>query len=300
MPELPEVETVRRALAVRLAGRRVAAAVQHRPDLRLPFPERLAERLVGRRFTAFRRRAKYLLADLDDGHTLLAHLGMSGRLVFDGPPAPKHEHLTLALDDGGALRFVDPRRFGVIDLAPTDGIAGHRLLAALGLEPLDEDFDGRALRTALGACSSPLKVALMDQRRVVGVGNIYASEGLFRAGLAPARPASSLTAEEADRLAAAIRAVLEAAIAAGGSSLRDYVQADGELGFFQDSFAVYGRAGAPCPACGAPVQKLVQAKRATFHCATCQPGGTAAPAPSASGTGPPRSPRPRARGPMSR
>ncbi|MGH6913396.1 MAG: bifunctional DNA-formamidopyrimidine glycosylase/DNA-(apurinic or apyrimidinic site) lyase [Geminicoccales bacterium] len=269
MPELPEVETTMRALAARLTGRRVTQLVQRRPDLRFPLPERLAERLVGRRVLGFSRRAKYILAGLDHGETLLLHLGMSGRLLFDGPPAGPHEHLTFGFDDGSLLRFVDPRRFGMLDLAtgPPDR---HPRLRGLGLEPLDPGFDGTTLGHALAGRLSPLKVALMDQRLVVGVGNIYACESLFRARLSPCRMAGGLGRVQSRRLAAAIRAVLEDAIGAGGSSLRDYVQANGELGVFQDRFAVYDRAGQPCLVCGRQISRLVQAQRATYLCTRCQ------------------------------
>jgi len=270
MPELPEVETITRALAARLRGRRIAAVVQRRPDLRFPLPERLSERLAGRRLIGFTRRAKYILGHLDDRHSLLLHLGMSGRLLLGGPPAGAHEHLTFHFDDASLLRFVDPRRFGMLDLAPTPQLDAHPRLAGLGLEPLDATFDGPALAAALAGRRSALKLALMDQRLVVGVGNIYACESLFRARLAPGRPAGDLRPREAARLAGAIRAVLTEAIDAGGSSLRDYVQTDGELGFFQDRFAVYGLGGQPCRACGQPIRRIAQANRATFFCARCQ------------------------------
>jgi formamidopyrimidine-DNA glycosylase len=270
MPELPEVETIMRALAARLVERRITALEQRRRDLRFPLPDRLPERLVGRRVLGFARRAKYILAELDDRHTLMLHLGMSGRLLFDGPPAGPHEHLTFGFDDGTRLRFVDPRRFGMLDVVPSAGLGRHPRLVDLGLEPLDEHFDGTALGAVLAGRRSPLKVALMDQRLVVGVGNIYACESLFRAGLSPRRTAGYLGVGQAGRLAKAIRTVLGEAIEAGGSSLRDYVQTDGELGFFQDHFAVYGRAGRPCPVCGRPVEKIVQANRASFYCARCQ------------------------------
>jgi formamidopyrimidine-DNA glycosylase len=270
MPELPEVETTMRALAARLTGRQITTLVQRRADLRFALPERLAERLVGRRLTGFGRRAKYILAELDQGETLLLHLGMSGRLLLGGSPAGPHEHLTFGFDDGSELRFVDPRRFGMLDLALTGDLARHPRLAGLGLEPLDASFDGPALAAALGGSRSPLKLALMDQRRVVGVGNIYACESLFRARLSPLRLAGGLRAGESRQLAAAIRAVLLEAIDAGGSSLRDYVQTNGELGFFQDRFAVYDRADAPCVTCGRPVVKLVQGGRATYLCRRCQ------------------------------
>jgi formamidopyrimidine-DNA glycosylase len=270
MPELPEVETITRALAGRLQGRRIAALVQRRPDLRFPLPEGLSARLVGRRLTGFARRAKYILAHLDDQHSLVLHLGMSGRLLFDGPPAGRHEHLTFHFDDATALRFVDPRRFGMLDLTPTPQLDAHPRLAGLGLEPLDAAFDGRALAAALAGRQSALKLALMDQRVVVGVGNIYASESLFRARLSPRRRAGWLRPREAARLADAIRDVLNEAIDAGGSSLRDYVQTDGELGFFQERFAVYGLGGEPCRVCGQAIRRLAQANRATFYCARCQ------------------------------
>lgn len=270
MPELPEVETIMRALAARLSDRKIAALDQRRPDLRFPLPERLAERLVGRRIEGFSRRAKYILGHLDDRHTLLLHLGMSGRLLFDGPPAGPHEHLTFHFDDASCLRYVDPRRFGMLDLAPTPALQKHPRLAGLGLEPLEPGFDGPALAAALAGRQSALKVALMDQRVVVGVGNIYACESLFRARLSPRRIAGQLRVREATRLAKALRAVLTEAIAAGGSSLRDYVQADGELGFFQDRFSVYGLSGQPCRVCNAPIQRVTQANRTTFYCPRCQ------------------------------
>jgi formamidopyrimidine-DNA glycosylase len=195
---------------------------------------------------------------------------MSGRLLFDGPPAGPHEHLTFRFDDDTLLRFVDPRRFGMLDLAPTAQLEAHPRLARLGLEPLADGFDGPVLAAALAGRQSALKLALMDQRVVVGVGNIYACESLFRARLSPRRTAGHLRPRAVARLAAAIQDVLTEAIAAGGSSLRDYVQTDGELGFFQDRFAVYGREGQPCPVCGGPVRRAAQANRATFDCPRCQ------------------------------
>lgn len=270
MPELPEVETTMRALGARLIGRRLTDLVQRRADLRFPLPERLGERLQGRTLVGFGRRAKYILCYLDDGQALLLHLGMSGRLLFDGVPCGPHEHLTFGFDDGAKLRFVDPRRFGMLDLWPAATLAQHRWLAHLGLEPLEAGFDGRALAQVLAGRRSTLKVALMDQRLVVGVGNIYASESLFRARLSPTRAAGSLSPRQAQRLAAAVRTVLLAAIDAGGSSLRDYVQSNGELGNFQRAFQVYDRAGDPCTICHDPVLRIVQAGRATFWCARCQ------------------------------
>jgi formamidopyrimidine-DNA glycosylase len=267
---LPEVETTRRALERRVRGVAVARVAQHRADLRFALPARLPARLEGRRLTALRRRAKYLLADLDDGHTLILHLGMSGRLVFDGPALGAHEHLTFTFADGTTLRLHDPRRFGMVDLAPTAALAEHAWFRHLGLEPLAPDFDGDRLGAALAGRTSALKVALMDQRVVVGVGNIYASEALHRAKLSPRRRAGWLRPAQCARLARSVREVLEAAIEAGGSSLRDYVQASGELGNFQRDFRVYDRAGERC-ACGrAEVRRIVQVGRATFYCPGCQ------------------------------
>lgn len=270
MPELPEVETTRRALERRLDGARFREVVQRRPDLRFPLPERLRERLEGRRILGFRRRAKFILVDLDDGATLVLHLGMSGRLVFDGPFLGGHEHLTFGFDDGTLLRFHDPRRFGMATLAATADLSDHPWFRHLGLEPLGNAFAGPALAAALAGRTTALKVALMDQRIVVGVGNIYASESLFRARLSPRRRAGWLKPAQAERLAAAVRTVLGEAIDAGGSSLRDYVQASGELGNFQRNFKVYDRAGEPCICGRATVARLVQGGRATFFCPRCQ------------------------------
>lgn len=270
MPELPEVETAMRGLEARLLGRTITSFVQHRPDLRFPLPPALPDRLVGCRLLAFTRRAKYILIDLDNDHSLLLHLGMSGRLVFDGEAAGKHEHLTFGFDDGTKLRYIDPRRFGMLDLAATPALANHPRLAGLGLEPLDQAFDGQKLRSSLARRASPIKIAIMNQKLVVGVGNIYACESLFRAGILPTHPACSLKPRQYRRLTDAIKAVLGDAIKAGGSSLRDYVQTDGELGYFQHQFEVYGRAELPCLACEHPIKTVVQANRTTFYCGRCQ------------------------------
>ncbi len=270
MPELPEVETAMRGLEARLVGRTIVDVAQHRPDLRFPLPAALPERLTGCRILRFDRRAKYILASLDNDHRLLLHLGMSGRLLFDGDEAGPHEHLTFRFDDGTVLRYVDPRRFGMLDLIAEEKLADHPRLAGLGLEPLDPDFDAKALKRALKGRASPIKIAIMNQKFVVGVGNIYACESLFKAKLSPLRPADGLKAADFRRLAEAITSVLRAAIEAGGSSLRDYVQTDGELGYFQHQFEVYGRADEPCPTCQQPIKTLVQANRSTFYCAKCQ------------------------------
>ncbi|GAB4176215.1 MAG: bifunctional DNA-formamidopyrimidine glycosylase/DNA-(apurinic or apyrimidinic site) lyase [Thalassobaculales bacterium] len=273
MPELPEVETVMRGLAPHLEGRRLAAVEQRRPDLRRPFPPDFAARLTGRRVSHLRRRAKYILATLDDGAMLLIHLGMSGRLLVSPgrPPAlDPHDHVVLTTEDGTVIRFNDVRRFGVMDLFAAAAADSHPLLAGLGPEPLGNGFSGPVLAAALAGRRTPVKAALLDQKVVAGIGNIYACEALYRAGISPRRLAQSVTGARAERLAAAIRAVLGEAIAAGGSTLRDYRHADGELGYFQHAFAVYGREGEACPCCGGPVRRIMQAGRSTFYCAKRQ------------------------------
>jgi formamidopyrimidine-DNA glycosylase len=270
MPELPEVETVRRGLALRMTGRRIVRAELRRPDLRRPFPPMLAERLDGARVGDLSRRGKYILIELDDDGTLLLHLGMSGRITAGGNNAPdeKHDHVVLTLDDGTVVRLNDPRRFGLLDYRPRGEIDAHPLLAGLGPEPLGPGFDGAYLNGALAGKLTPIKSALLDQKIVAGLGNIYVCEALFRAGLSPRRLAATVTGARAARLAAAIREVLLEAIEAGGSSLRDYVQANGELGYFQHRWAVYGKEGQPCPGCTCAegVRRIVQAGRSTFYC----------------------------------
>ncbi|MDO9707598.1 bifunctional DNA-formamidopyrimidine glycosylase/DNA-(apurinic or apyrimidinic site) lyase [Paracraurococcus lichenis] len=280
MPELPEVETVMRGLRRVLEGRVIRAASVARPDLRWPFPEGLALRLTGARVEGFRRRGKYMLMRLGGGDSLLIHLGMSGRMVArpaeDRPNAPvAHEHLAIETEEGVRVGFVDPRRFGCVDLVPTAAEEGHRLLAGLGPEPLEEGFTPAVLTAALAGRRTPVKAALLDQKLVAGLGNIYVSEALFRAGISPKRMAASVAGARTLRLVPAIKAVLEESIAAGGSSLRDYVQADGGIGFFQERFKVYDREGLPCEHCpGVPpclgIRRIVQAGRATFHCPRTQ------------------------------
>jgi formamidopyrimidine-DNA glycosylase len=280
LPELPEVETVRRGLEPVLAGRVIERAEVRRPDLRWPFPPRLAERLAGRQVTALRRRSKYLLGDLDSGETLILHLGMSGRLLVSGAtvgsfhhphPAPeKHDHVVLEVAGGARITFNDARRFGVIDLWPTADLEAHRLLAGLGPEPLGNRFDGAYLAGRLAGRRTSVKAVLGHQRVVAGLGNIYLSEALWRARISPLRPAGELTPTEAEALAAAVRAVLLDAIEAGGSSLRDYRRADGELGYFQHAFAAYDRAGEPCRRCGGEIVRTVQGGRSSFWCPACQ------------------------------
>jgi len=278
MPELPEVETVCRGLAMRLEKRRLVRVEQRRADLRWPLPRRFAARLAGRRIERIERRAKYILMHLDGGEVLLCHLGMSGSmLVGEGEPTLlPHDHIVLHTDDGGYVKFNDARRFGMMDLVAGAKLGRHRLLAGLGPEPLDPAFDGPRLAAALKGKATPIKAALLDQRVVAGLGNIYVSEALFRAGLSPRRLARTVQGERAVRLAAAIKRVLEAAIAAGGSSLRDYVQTNGELGYFQHRWAVYDKEGHPCPGCDCAIaatggiRRLVQSGRSTFYCARRQ------------------------------
>jgi formamidopyrimidine-DNA glycosylase len=282
MPELPEVETVRRGLAPVMEGQVIARATLNRPDLRWPFPPGMAARLTGARVLALRRRSKYLLADLDRGETLLMHLGMSGRMLVSGAPlgrfvhdhpAPeKHDHVIFDMASGARITFNDPRRFGAMDLMPTDAAEAHPLLARLGPEPLGNAFHEDHLAAALAGRRTPVKSALLDQRIVAGLGNIYVCEALFRARISPRRRAGNLGPRRLARLVPAIRDVLREAIAAGGSSLRDYRQADGELGYFQHAFDVYGREGAACrtPGCGARVARIVQSARSSFYCPRCQ------------------------------
>lgn len=276
MPELPEVETVKRGLALRMEGRRIAALTLNRADLRKALPQGLKARIEGRRVQRLGRRAKYILFHLEDGGVLIAHLGMSGRMVLSAPgaapPPDPHDHVVFTLDDGTVLRFNDARRFGLLDYAVEAELASHPLLEGLGPEPLGNEFNGPRLAASLAGRATPIKAALLDQRVVAGLGNIYAAESLYWAGLSPRRLAGSVQGARAERLANAIRDVLERAIAAGGSSLRDYVQSSGELGYFQHHWAVYGKEGEPCPGCdcGSGIRRLVQGGRSTFYCAKRQ------------------------------
>ena len=259
-----------RALRGKLQGAHIGRVVQRRPDLRFPFPPNLPERLQGCVLTGFSRRAKYIRIDLDSGMSLLVHLGMSGRLVFDGEEGRTHEHLTIEFTCGSVLRMIDPRRFGMVDLSLTADLGSHRWLRHLGLEPLAVEFDGKSLHKRLAGKLPAIKTAVMDQRIVVGVGNIYASESLFRAGISPKRLACDVGPRRADKLAQSIKQVLLDAIEAGGSSLRDYVQSSGELGNFQRFFQVYDREERPCVRCGMPIRRIVQTGRATYFCSLCQ------------------------------
>lgn len=273
MPELPEVETVCRGLSPVMVGQKIAAIDLHRAGLRIPFPKALAK-LRGAKVTGIARRAKYLLLRLDNGQTMIVHLGMSGRMVIHAkgkiPEPGKHDHMVLRLSGGGAVFFNDARRFGLVDLVETAQEEAHRFFKALGPEPLARSFTPACLLQAFAGKKIAAKVAIMDQRVVVGVGNIYAAEAFFDARIDPRRKAGDLTTGEIARLVPAVKKVLRRAIAKGGSSLRDYVQADGELGYFQHHFAVYGRNGAPCPSCGGIIHKIVQGGRSTFFCPKCQ------------------------------
>ncbi|MDO5757882.1 MAG: bifunctional DNA-formamidopyrimidine glycosylase/DNA-(apurinic or apyrimidinic site) lyase [Rhodobacterales bacterium] len=281
MPELPEVETVRRGLAPVMEGAVITRADVNRADLRWPFPADMSGRLAGRHVLALRRRSKYILADLDGDETLLIHLGMSGRMLISGDPlgvflhdhpAPeKHDHVVLHMDNGARITFNDPRRFGAMDLFPTQS-GDHALLARLGPEPLGNAFNEAHLAAALAGRNMPIKSALLDQRIIAGLGNIYVCEALFRAGISPRRRAGNIGAARVAALTGIIRQVLLDAIKAGGSSLRDFRQADGELGYFQHSFDVYGREGLPChrEGCAGTVARIVQSGRSSFYCGACQ------------------------------
>jgi formamidopyrimidine-DNA glycosylase len=274
MPELPEVETIRRGLALRLVGRRIVVVELRRPDLRRPFPPGLAKRLTGARVGDLRRRGKYLLIDIDDDGVLLLHLGMSGRITAGGNNAPdeRHDHVVLRLDDDTVVRLNDPRRFGLVDYLKRGEEDVHPLLAEMGPEPLAADFDDAYLAKTLARKMTSIKAALLDQKIVAGLGNIYVCEALYRARLSPLRLAATVIGARAARLAAAIREVLQEAIEAGGSSLRDYVQANGELGYFQHRWAVYGKESEKCPACNCKegIRRITQSGRSTFYCARRQ------------------------------
>jgi formamidopyrimidine-DNA glycosylase len=278
MPELPEVETVRRGLVPKLVGRRIVRLVQRRRDLRVPMPAKFAQRVEGRTVLGIDRRAKYLLLRLDDGNTLIVHLGMSGRMTLHDAasaaehPFERHDHVVIDTDEGWQVRFNDARRFGLMLLVADAAVGRHKLFKGLGPEPLDESFDGAALASRLKGRKTPIKAALLDQKTLVGVGNIYACEALYLAGISPRRLAHTVQGERAERLAAAIKQVLLRSIDDGGSTLRDHVQPGGELGYFQTRFKVYDRTGAVCPTrqCGGTVRRLVQSGRSTFYCARCQ------------------------------
>ncbi|MEH6360126.1 MAG: bifunctional DNA-formamidopyrimidine glycosylase/DNA-(apurinic or apyrimidinic site) lyase [Amylibacter sp.] len=287
MPELPEVETVRKGLEPYMTEHVITQADIRREGLRWPFPDNLATRLIGKRVERLRRRSKYILCDLDSGETLLIHLGMSGRITISAPdktkdmvgdfhhlhPAlEKHDHVVIDMDNGARITFNDARRFGAMDLLETKTAEQHKLLASIGPEPLGNNFDEAYFVAALKGKNTPIKSALLDQRIVAGLGNIYVCEALWRTGISPLSKAGKLSKIRAASLVPAIRAVLNDAIAAGGSSLKDYRQADGELGYFQHSFATYGREDEPCktPDCMGQIKRVVQSGRSSFYCPKCQ------------------------------
>lgn len=293
MPELPEVETVCRGLAPAMEGARFDRVEQRRPDLRFPFPDGFERRLTGAVVRAIRRRAKYVLVELDTGDVLVMHLGMSGRFTIcahgDACAAPglfvqdhggiaAHDHVVFHMSNGQRITYNDPRRFGYMDLVPAAGLEQHKLFAGLGVEPLSNGFNGAHLARWARGRTQDIKAFLLDQRVVAGLGNIYVCEALFEAGISPRRMAKCLTTasgaptHRAERLVPAIRNVLAAAIDAGGSTLRDYAGADGALGYFQHAFKVYGREGAPCrtAGCNGAIRRIVQGGRSTFHCSHCQ------------------------------
>jgi formamidopyrimidine-DNA glycosylase len=291
MPELPEVETVRRGLMPVMRGARIDQVELRRADIRFPFPDSFAKRLTGRRVVEVGRRAKYLLFELDGGETLIAHLGMSGSFRMEKTTVstpgkfhherskdPKHDHVVLTLDNGWVVTYNDPRRFGFMDLGPTETLEQHPRMRGLGAEPLAPEFDAHRLAALFAGSRAPLKSALLDQKRIAGLGNIYVCEALFRARLAPTRRASILAnargapTRAAIAISGAIRAVLEEAVEAGGSTLRDHRQANGELGYFQHVFKVYDREERPCvrEGCRGIIKRITQAGRSTFACPKCQ------------------------------
>ncbi len=281
MPELPEVETTCRGIAKALTGKRIAQVLQRRLDLRLPFPKNLAERLKNRKILSVHRRAKYILIELDKAEHLLIHLGMSGRMVFEHAPhikINKHDHLIFYFDARKkfCLKFNDPRRFGLCDLIPSKQLNSHKLLKHLGVEPLENDLTTSYLADCFKGKKTSIKTALLDQRIISGLGNIYVCEALFHAGINPKRRAGACSPAQLSKLVPAIRKILNAAIKAGGSSLRDYVQSDGNLGFFQNHFAVYDREGTVCPKCRKSRQKtgcvlrITQGGRSSFYCVRTQ------------------------------
>jgi formamidopyrimidine-DNA glycosylase len=289
MPELPEVETVRRGLEPVLVGNAFTRVKQRRADLRFPLPKNFGTRLSGRRVEALDRRAKYLLARLDDGEVLVMHLGMTGRFRIDHAnglagaaeaqrTVPKHEHIVFHLGDGTQVRYSDTRRFGLMDLIRAERLDKHALFKGLGIEPLGPAFTPSWLAGRLKGKATSIKAALLDQKLIAGIGNIYACEALHRAGISPLKLAGSLATKsgkptkKTEALVAAVKAVLADAIKAGGSSLRDYKRADGRLGRFQHRFKTYNREGKPCPrkGCGGTVRRVVQGGRSTFYCPTCQ------------------------------
>ncbi|MEO0881093.1 MAG: bifunctional DNA-formamidopyrimidine glycosylase/DNA-(apurinic or apyrimidinic site) lyase [Pseudomonadota bacterium] len=280
MPELPEVETVRRGLAPAMEGRRILRAELRRPDLRFPFPARFSERVEGSIVSSLGRYAKFLTASLSSGETLIMHLGMTGRFTInDNATAAfkhnpgcdaKHDHVIFHLEDRTTITYNDPRRFGFMELWLTETFDQYPRLKNLGPEPLSNNFNTDYLNTALAHKQTPIKTALLDQGVIAGLGNIYVCEALYRAGISPKRSAATVPGKRAERLTAAINAVISDAISAGGSSISDFASAQGELGYFQHSFDVYDRENYPCAKCSGQIKRIVQAGRSTFFCSQCQ------------------------------
>ena len=280
MPELPEVETVRRGLSPAMEGKIIARLEVNRADLRFPFPERFKNRVEGQRITTLGRRAKFLTVDLSGGETLIMHLGMSGRFTvnsqktadmhFDPGTNPAHDHVVFHMSGGATVTYNDPRRFGFMELWPTLELSSYPRVADLGPEPQSNAFSADYLDEVFAGKATPIKAALLDQSVIAGLGNIYVCEALFRSGISPRRKANSIVGKRNARLAPAIRDVIAEAIAAGGSSISDFASASGELGYFQKAFAVYDREGEPCNVCDTPIKRIVQSGRSTFFCSNCQ------------------------------
>jgi len=270
MPELPEVETTVRGLARYLEGERLSRVETRRADLRRPFPPDLVQVLTGATVTSLGRRAKYGLVHTDRGQTMVFHLGMSGRWRIEPDEIGKHDHLVLETGSGHTLALCDPRRFGSVDLVDTDRLEAWPPFAAMGPEPLGEELTASYLKEALKGRSAAIKLMLLDQRIVAGLGNIYVCEALFRAGITPVKAAGKVSGAALERLVPEIQSVLREAIEAGGSTLRDYAQPDGELGYFSKQFDVYDREGQDCTRCGASIKRIVQGGRSTWHCSKCQ------------------------------
>lgn len=273
MPELPEVETICRGLENSIKGHKFVRVQNFRDNLRSPFPKDFAKNLEGRKVKSISRRAKYILIHLDNNTTLIVHLGMSGRMVVYPNLRniqEKHDHVIFQDDIGREIVFNDPRRFGMMDIVNSDKISEHKSIRDLGLEPLEDSFNGKALFKILQGRKVAVKLAIMNANLVVGVGNIYACESLFRSGISPTRAANSLSLKECNKLAADIKIILLDAIKAGGSTLKDYVASSGEAGYFQHNFKVYGRENQPCTKCGSGIKRIVQGGRSSFFCAKCQ------------------------------
>jgi formamidopyrimidine-DNA glycosylase len=292
VPELPEVETVRRGLQPVMEGKRILAVRLNRANLRFPFPDRFTDRLIGRTVMAMGRRAKYLMVDLDDGSLLVMHLGMTGRFIIETPQTvqipgeftqainrlPAHDHVVFEMEGGARITYNDVRRFGFMELLARSAVESHPLTKDIGIEPLGNALTPEKLAELFDGKAAPLKAALLDQKLIAGLGNIYVCEALFRSGLSPRRAAGSIVkasgapTARAEKLTAEIRLVLEEAIEAGGSTLRDFAHTDGSLGYFQHRFKVYDREGEPCPSavCNGVVERIVQSGRSTFFCAKCQ------------------------------